>query len=193
MPKIKFIIASTRPNRFGPKPAQWLMELARGRSDAEYGLIDLAEINLPFLDEPQLPSAHQYTHEHTKRWAAMIEEADGFIIIHPEYNHSIPGALKNAIDFLWQEWNYKPVAFVSYGASAGGARATENLREIAAELKMYDLRESIAMVNYWQYLDTNGNFTATEALTKSASSMLDQVVFWANDMKAARGRLSKQQ
>jgi NAD(P)H-dependent FMN reductase len=140
--KIKLIIGSTRPNRFGPKPAQWLYDLARQRDDAEYELIDLHRVGLPFLDEPEPALSGRYANDHTKAWARTIAEADGLVFITSEYNHSYPAALKNAIDFLAAEWYYKPLGLVSYGAAQGGARAAEHLRGVAAQLKMYDLGDS---------------------------------------------------
>jgi len=108
MVKIKIIAGSTRPGRFNIQPARWITEIAKARTDIETELLDLAEINLPFMDEPELPMQHKYSKEHTKKWAAKIGEADGFVFVTPEYNHSISPVLKNAVDYLFQEWNFKP-------------------------------------------------------------------------------------
>src|SRR3982751_690671 len=132
MMRIGIIIGSTRPNRNGEAVGKWVHEIARRRSDAEFELIDLKDFNLPLLDEPVPPSMGQYQHEHTKVWAAKIGSFDGFVFVTPEYNHGTSGALKNAIDFLFKEWNNKAAGFVSYG-SAGGARAVEHLRQVMAE------------------------------------------------------------
>jgi NAD(P)H-dependent FMN reductase len=192
MVKIKIIAGSTRPGRFNIQPATWIYNLAKERKDIEVELLDLAEINLPLLDEPVPPSQNQYSREHTKKWSATIAEADGFVIVAPEYNHGIPAALKNAIDYLFFEWHYKPVSFVSYGSLAGGARSVEHLRGVAGEVKMYDLREQILLPNYWENLDDKGQYKFTERHNESAKEILENLVFWAGKMKEARGELKAQ-
>lgn len=188
-PKIKIIAGSVRPNRFNIQPASWIFELAKKRDDIEVGLIDLLEINLPFLDEPIPPSRNQYSKEYTQKWSAVIDETDGFIWVTPEYNHSYSPVLKNAIDYLYLEWNYKPVSFVSYGSLAGGSRAVEHLRGVAAELKMYDLREQILLPNYWENLDEAGKYTFSEKHVDGANALLDSLAFWAGKMKKAKEEL----
>ncbi len=191
MPKIKVIIGSTRPNRFGPSAAKWIMDLSAQEKDATFELIDLAEIKLPFLDEPQPPAAEEtYVQDHTKAWAEIIGDADGFVFVTPEYNHGVSPSLKNAIDFLGKEWYYKPVAFVSYGADAGGARSVEHLRGTVAWLRMYDLHDTVLLPNYWSQLDEQGGFTATEAQNDSATRMLKNIAFWSAEMKASRAKLA---
>ncbi len=191
---IKIIAGSTRPNRFNIQPATWMYEIAKQRAgsnaDIKVELIDLEQVNLPFLNEPATPSEHKYTKEHTKKWSATIGEADGFIFVTPEYNHSYSPALKNAIDYLFYEWNYKPVSFISYGSLAGGSRAVEHLRGVAAELKMYDLREQIMLPNYWENLDEQGKYKFNDRHVKSANDILDNTIFWAEKMKAARAELA---
>lgn len=186
---IKVILGSTRPERFGIQPAKWLMEQAKSIEGAQFELVDLAEVNLPLLDEPLPPSRHQYSKQHTKAWSEVIDGADGFVLVTAEYNHSIPAALKNAIDFVWREWNYKPVSFVSYGSAAGGARAVEHLRGVAAELKMFDLREQILLPNFYHNLDEHGQYKFDGHQAESAKAMLEQLVFWADKMKPARQQL----
>src|SRR5438093_7698437 len=115
MLKVGIITGSTRPNRKSLDVATWVLEAARKRSDAEYELVDIKDFELPLLDEPMPPSMGKYEQPHTKRWAAKIASMDAFIFVSPEYNHGIPGALKNAIDFLFAEWNHKAAGFVSYG------------------------------------------------------------------------------
>lgn len=188
-PKIKIIAGSVRPGRFNIQAAIWIFELAKKREDIDVELIDLAEVNLPFMDEPIPPSRHQYSKEHTKKWATMIGEADGFIWVTPEYNHSYSPVLKNAIDYLYAEWNYKPVSFVSYGSLAGGSRAVEHLRGVAAELKMYDLREQIMLPNYYENVDEDGQYMFNERQETSANTILDSLSFWAGKMKEARAEL----
>ncbi len=189
MVNIKIVAGSTRPDRFNIQPATWIYNLAKARTDIHAELLDLIEINLPLLDEAAPPSLGKYTHEYTKKWSVAVKEADGFIFVTPEYNHSTSAALKNAIDYLFEEWNYKPVSFVSYGSLAGGSRAVEHLRGIAAEIKMYDLREQIMLPNYWEHLNDKGQYTFTDQQAKSAQAMLESLVFWAIRMKEAREAL----
>src|SRR5512145_1875939 len=133
MLKVAIILGSTRPGRNGEAVAHWVYEIAQKRSDAKFELLDVRDFNLPLLDEPVPPSMGQYSKPHTKAWAAKIEQFDAFVFVTAEYNHGIPAALKNAIDFLFKEWNHKAAGFVSYG-SAGGARAVEQLRLVMAEI-----------------------------------------------------------
>lgn len=189
MVTIKIILGSTRPRRFGIQPANWLMEQAKHIKNARFELIDLAEVNLPLLDEPVPAGQRKYSKAHTKNWSQIIDEADGFVFITPEYNFSTSAALKNAIDFVWQEWNYKPLAFVSYGGAAGGARAVEHLRGIAGQLHMFDLREQIVLSNYFQNLDDKGQYQFSDDQAKAAKNMLEKLTFWAEKMQPARAEL----
>ncbi|HXH27134.1 MAG TPA: NAD(P)H-dependent oxidoreductase [Candidatus Acidoferrum sp.] len=188
MVTIKIIVGTVRPGRFGIKPAEWLLNLARQRSDAQYELVDLQTVNLPMLDEAAPPMMGTYTQEHTKKWSELINAADGFVFIVPEYNYSFSPVLKNAIDFLWHEWNDKPVSYLGYGV-VGGARAIEQLRSVAAATKMFDLREDVRLENFRQLLDADGNFQPTEHHLKAANTMLDQLVFWAEQMQRARAAI----
>lgn len=189
MIKIKIITGSTRPGRFNNQPAQWIYGMAKARGDMEVELLDLEQINLPFLDESAPPLQQKYTKEHTKLWSAKIAEADGFIFVTPEYNHSVSAVLKNAVDYLAIEWNYKPLTFVSYGSLAGGSRAVEHWRGIAADLRMFDLREQIMLPNYWEELNDKGEYNFNERHAKGAQGMLDALIFWAEKMKQARAEL----
>lgn len=190
MVTIKILAGSTRPGRFNIQPATWIYEIAKKRTDIKVELLDLAEINLPMLDEPVPASQNKYSKDHTKKWAKTIGEADGFIFVTPEYNHSYSPALKNAIDFLFAEWHYKPVSYLSYGSLAGGARAVEHLRGVAGEVKMYDLREQILLPSYWENLDGNGQYKFNERHEKAANDILDSLIFWAGIMKEARAKIS---
>lgn len=191
MVHIKFIIGSTRPNRFGPKPAAWLADVAKTYEDkATFELIDLADVALPFLDEPKPPAYGDYANEHTKAWAETVGKADGFVFITPEYNHSVAPALKNAIDFLADEWRYKPVGFVGYGSDAGGARAIEHLRSTAAWLNLFSMSDQVLIPNYWEQQNDQGEFIANQKQTDTAKKMLEALIFWAEDMKAARAKMA---
>lgn len=189
MVKIKIIAGSSRPGAFNPQPASWIYEIAKKRTDLEVELINVADLNLPFLDEPVPPLMHQYSKDHTKEWSTKIEPADGFIFVTPEYNHSFPALFKNAIDYLNWEWNYKPVTFVSYGSEAGGSRAVEHWRGVAGELRMYDLREQIILQSYWEKMNDKGQYQFTESQEKEATRLLDALVFWAEAMKEARAKM----
>lgn len=194
MPRIKVILGSTRESRFGIQPAEWIMNLSEQFPEATFELVDLADYNLPFMTEATAPSMvadGKYEKETTREWATVIGEADGFVIVTAEYNYGVPGALKNAIDTVSNEWNYKPVVFVSYGTPAGGSRAVEHLRGSAGWLKMYDLREQVVISDYWSQLDENGKFQPTESQTHGAEAMLKAVAFWADYMKDARVKLAE--
>lgn len=186
MPKIKIIVGSTRPGRFGIKAANWVLDIAKKRSDAEFELVDLKELDLPLLDE-SMPAAYgKYEHAHTKNFAKIIDDADGFVFVPAEYNHSVNAALTNAIAYVSAEWSFKPVTFVSYGAAAGGVRAVEHLRGLVANLNMYDLNESILLINYWTQLSEKGEFQPTEDQNNFVNAMLDRLVFWADQLKRGR-------
>jgi len=184
MLRIAIILGSTRPGRKTEPVARWVFDHARQRGDAEYELVDIAEFNLPLLDEPIPPSQHKYSKDHTKRWSEKIASFDGYVFVTPEYNHSTSGALKNAIDFLYSEWNNKAAGFVSFGSS-GGTRAVEHLRLIMGELQIADVRSQVALSLFADF----ENFSAfkPQALhEKSLKSMLDQLIAWSGAMKSVR-------
>jgi len=191
MLKIKVILGSTCPGRFGIQPAEWITKLGAQYSDqATFELVDLKEVDLPMLDTPVPPSmAPSNQSRHQEAWANIIGEADGFVFVTSEYNHSYPASLKNAIDFLAQEWAHKPVAFVGYGADGGGIRAIEHLRAIAGWLKMYDISRFVSLPNYFANLNDKGEFQFTADHEEKGLGMLKDLVFWAEEMKAARAKL----
>ena len=184
MNNIAIILGSTRPNRNGEAVAKWVFDLASKRTDASYELVDVKEFNLPLLDEPIPASQGKYSKEHTKRWAQKIDSFDAFIFVTPEYNHSIPGALKNAIDFLYKEWNNKAAGFVSYGA-VGGARAVEHLRVVMGELMIADVREQVMFSLATDFVNYN-EFKPDLKHKDGVNKMLDQVVTWSKAMKTLR-------
>ena len=182
--KIGIVLGSTRPNRNGEAVAKWVFEHAQQRTDADVELVDVADFNLPLLDEPIPPSQGKYSKDHTKRWAAKIESFDAYVFVTPEYNHATSGAMKNALDFLYREWNNKAAGFVAYG-SAGGVRAVENLRLICAELQIATVRAQVAfslMTDFENY----STFKPAEYQQKTLSTMLDQLVAWGTAMKTVR-------
>ena len=184
MVRIGIILGSTRPNRNGEQVARWVYDIAARRSDAEFELVDLRDYPLPHLDEPLPPAMGQYQNDHTRQWADKIASFDGFVIVTPEYNHSTSGVLKNAIDYLYAEWNNKAVGFVSYG-SVGGARAVEHLRLVAGELQMADVRQQVAL----SLLTEFENFSVlkpSDYSLASLSTLLDQVIAWSTALTPLR-------
>jgi len=184
MLKVGIIIGSTRPGRKAEAVAQWVHGIASTRSDAQFELVDIAEFNLPLLDEAMPPSYGQYAHDHTKKWAAKIAEFDAYIVVTPEYNHSTSGALKNAFDYLFKEWNHKSVGFVGYG-SAGGVRAIEHVRQIAGELMMADVRQAVQLSLFTDF-ENFAAFKPAEHHEKTVHTMIDQVVAWGGALKTLR-------
>lgn len=184
MTKIGIILGSTRPGRNGEAVARWVLDVASKRSDAEFELVDLLDYKLPHLDEALPPSMGQYAQPHTQEWARKIASFDGFVMVTPEYNHSTSGVLKNAIDYLFAEWNNKAVGFVSYGAM-GGARAVEHLRLVAGELQMADVRAQVGLSLFHDFENFSvlkpGDFQV-EAL----NTTLDQVLAWSRALAPLR-------
>jgi NAD(P)H-dependent FMN reductase len=182
--KIAIILGSTRPGRNGEAVARWVYEIAKKRIDAEFEFVDIKDFNLPLLDEPVPPSQGQYSKEHTKSWSAKIDSFDGYIFVTAEYNHGIPGALKNAIDFLYQEWNNKTAGFVSYG-SAGGVRSVEHLRLVMAELQIADVRAQVTLSLFTDF-ETFTKFKPAAFQEQYVNTLLDQVIAWGRALKFLR-------
>jgi NAD(P)H-dependent FMN reductase len=176
----------TRPGCNNEAVARWVFDLATKRSDAEFELVDIADYNLPLLDEPAPPCLGQYSHAHTKRWAAKIVSFDAFVFVTPEYNHGIPGALKNAIDYLFREWNNKAAAFVSYGG-IGGARAAEQLRLVMGELMVADVRQQV-MLSMFTDFENFSAFKPAAVHSRELNALLDQVIAWGTALRSLRSR-----
>ena len=188
MIRVGIIVGSTRPGRKAPAVAQWVHEFASkrgsGGGEAEFEIVDIADFDLPLLDEPIPPSMGQYAHEHTKAWAAKIDSFDAFIFVTPEYNHATSGALKNAIDYLYREWNNKAAGFVGYG-STGGVRAVENLRLIMGELQVADVRAQVALSLFTDFEDFT-TFKPAALHETSLNNLLDQLIAWGTALKGVR-------
>jgi NAD(P)H-dependent FMN reductase len=184
MLKLAIIIGSTRPNRVGEQVGKWAHQIALKRRDAEFELVDLKDVNLPLLDEPMPPSMGKYSKDHTKRWAAKVASFDGFVFVTAEYNHGIPGALKNAIDFLFAEWNNKAAGFVGYG-SAGGARAVEHLRLVMAEVMVATVRKQV-MLSLFTDFENMSAFKPHPRNEQALNEVIDQVIGWAGALKTLR-------
>ena len=175
MPKLFVIIASTRPGRVGLPVAQWFTERAREHGGFDVEVVDLAEVALPFLDEPNHPRLRKYTQEHTKQWSARVDSADAVVMVTPEYNYGFSAPLKNAIDYLFWEWQHKPVGFVSYGGIAAGTRAVQMLKLVVTAVKMLPLSEGVH-IPFVHQLIVEGQLQATDEIDKAATAMLDELV-----------------
>jgi NAD(P)H-dependent FMN reductase len=174
MPRLAVIVASTRPGRAGLPIAEWFVDRARAHGGFDIEVADLAEIALPFMDEPNHPRLRRYHHQHTKDWSARIDRADAVVMVTPEYNYGYPAALKNAIDYLHDEWRDKPVGFVSYGGVAAGTRAVQQLKQVVTTLRMVPVVESVNIPSFAQFLD-DGRVQANEVMETSADAMIDEL------------------
>ncbi|WP_405577844.1 NADPH-dependent FMN reductase [Streptomyces sp. NBC_01190] len=177
MSKLGIIVASTRPGRVGLPVAQWFDGEARAHAGfAEVELIDLAEVALPFMNEPNHPRLQSYTHQHTRDWSALVSGVDAFVFVMPEYNYGFNAELKNCIDYLHNEWRYKPVGFVSYGGVSAGTRAVQMVKQVVTTVKMTPVNEAVNIPFVHQFIDEEEGLVANEMLTASAKSMLDELV-----------------
>ena len=176
MPNLTIIVGSTRPGRAGGPIAQWFAARAKDHGGFDVNVVDLAELGLPLLDEPNHPRLGQYTQQHTKDWSAIVDAADAFVIVTPEYNYGYPASVKNAIDYLHQEWQHKPVGFVSYGGVAAGTRAVQQLKQVVTTLRMLPVFDSVNIPFYHQFLDSDGVFQPNAVLEQAADAMLDELV-----------------
>ncbi|MDX6309566.1 MAG: hypothetical protein QOI06_2612 [Nocardioidaceae bacterium] len=186
MPKLNVVVASTRPGRVGYQVAQWFSDLAAMHGGFEVELVDLAEMNLPLFDEPNHPRLGQYVHQHTRDWSASVGSADAFVFVTPEYNHGMPASLKNAIDYLHTEWQYKPVGFVSYGGVAAGTRAVQMTKQVVTALKMTPVTEAVSIPFVTQFLDDEGVVRPNEVMESSAKAMLDELVRHTDALRPLR-------
>jgi NAD(P)H-dependent FMN reductase len=176
MPNLTIIIGSTRPGRAGAAIAQWFAARAKDHGGFDVTLVDLEEVGLPLLDEPNHPRQRQYTRQHTKDWSAIIDAADAFVFVTPEYNNGYPAALKNAIDYLHHEWRNKPVGFVSYGGVAAGTRAVQQLKQVVTALRMLPVYDSVNIPFHAQLIDSDRVLQPNEVMEKAADTMLDELV-----------------
>jgi NAD(P)H-dependent FMN reductase len=191
MMHLQIVIVSTRGQRQGPAVARWFHAQAEKHAGFELELIDLAEVNLPLLDEPHHPRLANYMHEHTKRWSAIISRADAFVFVTPEYNYGSPPSLVNALDYLLREWAYKPVGFVSYGGISGGTRSVQMTKQIVTTLRMMPMVEAVNIPMFTQYIDRHTHeFTPTEVQEKAAAAMLHELARWAEALAPLRAESS---
>lgn len=188
MLRIAIVIGSTRPERRGEAVARWVLErlLAQQHADASFVLLDIADFRLPLLDEPIPPSQGKYQQAHTRRWAEAVAGFDAFVFVTPEYNHGPPAALKNALDFVYSEWNDKAAAFVAYG-SAGGTRAVEQLRQVMAELQIADVRAQLALSLYTDF-ENFAAFRPAAHHEQTLASLARQLIDWGTALQQLRRR-----
>jgi NAD(P)H-dependent FMN reductase len=187
---ISVIVGSTRQGRFSEKPAQWIFQQLKNRGGMDAQLLDLRDFPMPFFDQPlppAMPGRPPYDNEVVKKWTAEIARSDGFIIVTPEYNYGPSAVLKNALDWVYPEWNHKAVAFVSYG-SAMGARGIQQLRLTAIELQLAPVRSSvhIPVATLWAHFQGGDVDTGLAELEASAKTMIDDLLWWTEALKAAR-------
>ena len=185
---LQVIVASTRPGRIGRSIGDWVAAAAAEVDAFDVELIDLKEVNLPFFDEPNHPMLGQYTHQHTKDWAATVARADAFIFVMPEYNHGFIAPLKNALDFLHAEWQFKPVGFASYGGVSAGTRAAQMLKPVVQALRMTPVVEAITIPFPAPFFDSEGVFVPNDLIEQSAGALVAELAVQADLLSARRAK-----
>ena len=186
MPNLTVIIASTRPVRAGLPIAEWFAARAREHGGFDVGVSDLDELALPMLNEPKHPRLREYTKQHTAEWSATVGASDAFVIVTAEYNHGYPAPLKNALDYLYHEWQYKPVGFVSYGGVAAGTRAVQQLKQVITALRMTPIVEAVNIPFHTQFI-ADGSFNSNDVMDQAADAMLDEMVRTEAALRTLRG------
>jgi len=186
MPLLQIITVATRQGRKGPGVATWFEQVARAHGGFDLEVVDLGTLALPLFDEPEHPRMRTYTHAHTKAWSAMVERADAFVFIAPEYNHHAAPSLINAIDYLVQEWAYKPAGFVSYGGISGGLRAVQSIKPMLSGLKVVPIVEAVTIPMFTAHIDETGAFAGNDKLVAAARTMLDEIVRWESALRVLR-------
>lgn len=185
MYRLKIINATVRPERKGPIVTRWITEKAKKQGNFEVEVLDLKEVNLPLMNEPRHPGLKQYEHEHTRSWSAKIDEADAFIFVTAEYNHNYPAPLRNALEYLVQEWAYKPAGIVSYGGVSAGTRAAKSLQGDLTSLQLVPLKEAVNIPFFTQFIKDE-KLVPNEIMNKAADVLLRELVRWSKGMKAIR-------
>lgn len=186
MHKLQVIIASTRPGRKGESVAQWFDAFARKHGKFEVELVDLAQLDLPLFNEPNHPRMQKYEHEHTRNWSATVARADAYVVVTPEYNFCPPPSLVNAFNYLYSEWNYKPLGFVSYGGGSGGMRSVQVAKQLVTTLKMMPMVEAVAIPSFTDFIQADGSFAAMDVHERSAATLLDELLRWSTALKTMR-------
>lgn len=186
MYKLKVISSTVRPGRKGPIVAAWILEVARQFGHFDVELLDLGEINLPLMNEAKHPSLREYEHEHTKKWSAVIDEADAFIFVTGEYDHNYPAPLRNALEYLVHEWGYKPAGIVSYGGVSAGTRAATNLKGDLVVFKTVALPEAVNLPFFTESINEQNELVVNDISKKAAKTMLDELLKWTKALKPMR-------
>ena len=187
MPKLQVILASIRPGRAGAPVAQWFVDRAVKHGGFEVELVDLAEWNLPLMDEPHHPRLRRYQHQHTRDWSAKIDSADAYVFVMPEYNYGYSAPLKNALDYLNQEWQHKPVGLVTYGGVSAGTRAAQMIKQVLGALKLVAVADSVNIPFVREFISDDGELQPNETLETAAIAMLDELVRYAEALRPLRG------
>ncbi|SEB19526.1 NADPH-dependent FMN reductase [Pedobacter hartonius] len=186
MDKLLIISSTVRPGRKGPIIASWITDLAKESGQFEVEMIDLGELKLPLMDEPNHPSMKKYEHEHTKKWSAKIDVADAFIFVTGEYNFGYPAPLRNALEYLYQEWNYKAAGVVSYGGISAGTRAAKALKDDLATFKIVPLYEAVNIPFFTERINEEDIFEPAETTSRIAAAMLKELVRWTKGLKTIK-------
>lgn len=190
-PVLQVIIASTRPGRAGKAIGDWFAQAARENGKFEVQVADLAEINLPFMDEPNHPRMQKYQHQHTKDWSARIAGSDAFVFVEPEYNHGICAPLKNALDYLFLEWNDKPAGIVSYGGVSGGLRAAQHTKPVLNALNIMAINGAVT-IPFFNTMLKDGKFEPNDTVQQSVNPMLEQLYTWAVTLREMRQKTAQE-
>jgi NAD(P)H-dependent FMN reductase len=185
MPKLGVIVCSTRPNRVGLSIAHWFVEKAKAHGKFAVELVDLKEVALPQMDEPNHPMKRQYTHDHTKKWSGIVSALDALVWVVPEYNYGMPPALLNALDYLFHEWNFKAAGFVSYGGVSGGTRSVQMSKQVMTSLKLVPIPEGV-IIPFAAKLITDGRFDPAATQDEAVTRMLDELVRWNGALQTLR-------
>lgn len=185
-PTLHVIVASTRPGRVGLPVGRWFQQRAVEHGAFDVQWVDLKEIDLPFFDEPEHPRLQRYQHQHTREWSRLVERADAFVFVMPEYNFGFSAPLKNALDFLNLEWHFKPAGFVSYGGVSGGTRAVQMAKQVVTTLKMMPMSEAVSIPFVKQFLDEDGEIRANDVMEQAATTLLDELSRWEEAMRPLR-------
>lgn len=184
--KLQTITCSTRPGRVGPSISNWFNALAIQQGGFDSEVVDLADFNLPVYDEPNHPRLQKYEHQHTKAWSRSVNNADAYVFVIPEYNFCPPPSFINALNFVYNEWSYKPCGFVSYGGVSGGLRSAQQAKQLVTAVKMMPMVEGVTIQKPWESLSNNREFIASDHHTSSANAMLVELARWANALKTLR-------
>ncbi len=184
-PVLQVVIASTRPGRIGPAFARWFVARAEQHGEFEIEVVDLAEVALPFMDEPHHPRLARYQHQHTKDWSATVSRADAFVFVTPEYNYGYNAVLKNALDYLHNEWADKALGFVSYGGVAAGTRSVQQLKQVVSALRMVSVVEAVNVPFAAQFLDDAREVRPNDVMNSSADAMLTELARMTSRLRSA--------